>query len=105
MHPPPFPLSWPLRRYFDFVNFNVSGFRPYVTTLWAVLLGSLRKSAARILVLVVSMGYGVVRPTLGGISTQVGCTTCCGAVVEDDGEEEDVKRITTPSAPESASLC
>eukprot|EP00191_Tetraselmis_sp_GSL018_P005499 CAMPEP_0177602268 /NCGR_PEP_ID=MMETSP0419_2-20121207/14763_1 /TAXON_ID=582737 /ORGANISM="Tetraselmis sp., Strain GSL018" /LENGTH=452 /DNA_ID=CAMNT_0019095711 /DNA_START=443 /DNA_END=1801 /DNA_ORIENTATION=- len=57
--------------YFDFVNFNSSGFRPHMTTIWAVLLGSLRKALSRMLVLVVSMGYGVVRPTLGGLSKTV----------------------------------
>ena len=57
--------------YFDYVNFNVTGFRPYVTTLWAVFMGSLRKALSRMLVLVVSMGYGVVRPTLGGYTNQV----------------------------------
>ena len=37
----------------------------------AVLLGSLRATLSRTLVLMVSMGYGVVRPTLGGISVKV----------------------------------
>mmetsp|Transcript_40522 Transcript_40522/g.114793 ORF Transcript_40522/g.114793 Transcript_40522/m.114793 type:complete len:526 (+) Transcript_40522:220-1797(+) len=57
--------------YFDYVNFNTTGFRPHLTTLWAVLLGSLRKCLARIVILVVSMGYGVVRPTLGGLTKTV----------------------------------
>mmetsp|Transcript_12728 Transcript_12728/g.32640 ORF Transcript_12728/g.32640 Transcript_12728/m.32640 type:complete len:523 (-) Transcript_12728:243-1811(-) len=57
--------------YFDFVNFNTTGLRPVVTTLWAVMFGSLRKTVARMLVLVVSMGYGVVKPTLGGLTNKV----------------------------------
>eukprot|EP00245_Coleochaete_scutata_P015196 TRINITY_DN6678_c0_g1_i1.p1 TRINITY_DN6678_c0_g1~~TRINITY_DN6678_c0_g1_i1.p1 ORF type:complete len:547 (-),score=115.02 TRINITY_DN6678_c0_g1_i1:697-2337(-) len=57
--------------YFDFVNFNATGFRPYGITLWAVTLGAVRKTLSRTLLLVVSMGYGVVRPTLGGLSTKV----------------------------------
>eukprot|EP00898_Chlorokybus_atmophyticus_P006929 jgi/Chlat1/7237/Chrsp58S00882 len=57
--------------YFDYVNFNKSGFRPKGTTIVAVLLGSLRKTLARMLLLVVSMGYGVVRPTLGGLKAKV----------------------------------
>lgn len=59
------------RRYFDYVNFNSTGFRPYVTTLYAVLLGSIRKTVSRILVLVVCMGYGVTLPYLGAIQKKV----------------------------------
>jgi hypothetical protein len=66
--PIPFPPFLP--RYFDFVNFNVTGLRPIMTTLWAVAFGSLRKTVARMLVLVVSMGYGVVKPTLGGLTNK-----------------------------------
>ncbi|GJP47566.1 hypothetical protein CLOM_g6750 [Closterium sp. NIES-68] len=57
--------------YFDYVNFNASGFRPYGTTIWAATLGALRKAVSRVLVLIVAMGYGVVRPTLGGLSGKV----------------------------------
>jgi len=57
--------------YFDYTNFNATGFRPYATTLFAVLLGTVRKTVSRMLILVVSMGYGVVRPTLGGLSRRV----------------------------------
>ena len=37
----------------------------------AVLISSARKTVSRSLVLVVSMGYGVVRPTLGGLTKKV----------------------------------
>lgn len=57
--------------YFDYVNFNATGSRPYGTTVWAVVLGALRKTVSRLLILVVSMGFGVVRPTLGGLSGKV----------------------------------
>mmetsp|Transcript_1135 Transcript_1135/g.2014 ORF Transcript_1135/g.2014 Transcript_1135/m.2014 type:complete len:521 (-) Transcript_1135:1470-3032(-) len=57
--------------YFDYVNFNSTGFRPYDTTLWAVIVGSMRKTISRMLLLVVAMGYGVVRPTLGGLTSKV----------------------------------
>lgn len=57
--------------YFDYVNFNNTGFRPYDVTLWAVVVGSARKCISRVLLLVVSMGYGVVRPTLGGLTHKV----------------------------------
>ena len=65
-------------RYFDFVNFNTTGYRPYVTTLYAVLLGCLRKSISRILVLIVSMGFGVVLPYLGAIQHKVTCIRLFG---------------------------
>ena len=65
-------------RYFDFVNFNTTGYRPYVTTLYAVLLGCLRKSISRILVLIVSMGFGVVLPYLGAIQHKVTCIRLLG---------------------------
>ena len=42
-----------------------------MTTLYAVLLGCLRKSISRILVLIVSMGFGVVLPYLGAIQHKV----------------------------------
>eukprot|EP01024_Parvocaulis_polyphysoides_P036503 TRINITY_DN3244_c2_g2_i2.p1 TRINITY_DN3244_c2_g2~~TRINITY_DN3244_c2_g2_i2.p1 ORF type:complete len:544 (+),score=43.31 TRINITY_DN3244_c2_g2_i2:45-1634(+) len=57
--------------YFDYVTFNHSGFRPEGTTLWAVILGCIRKTFSRVLVLLVAMGYGTVRPTLGGLSKRV----------------------------------
>ena len=57
--------------YFDYVNFNATGFRPYITTLYAVFLGCVRKTISRVLVLVVSMGFGVVLPYLGAIQNKV----------------------------------
>ncbi|XWS65563.1 hypothetical protein CRYUN_Cryun05aG0124400 [Craigia yunnanensis] len=40
-------------------------------TLWAVTFSAVKKAVSRLLLLVVSMGYGVVRPTLGGITFKV----------------------------------
>ena len=57
--------------YHDFVNFNASGSRPIVITVWAVTVGAIRKTLSRLLVLVVAMGFGVVRPTLGGLTRKV----------------------------------
>lgn len=42
-----------------------------MTTLYAVLLGCLRKTLSRVLVLIVSMGFGVVLPYLGAIQKKV----------------------------------
>ncbi|KAK9820340.1 hypothetical protein WJX72_009196 [[Myrmecia] bisecta] len=57
--------------YFDYVNFNATGFRPYMTTIYAVLLGCIRKTLSRLLVLVVAMGFGVVLPYLGAIQKKI----------------------------------
>lgn len=52
--------------YFEYANFNSKGRRPIGITVWAVTFGAIKKTVSRLLLLVVSMGYGVVRPTLGG---------------------------------------
>ncbi|KDO67539.1 hypothetical protein CISIN_1g045090mg [Citrus sinensis] len=40
-------------------------------TLWAVTFSAVKKTVSRLLLLVVSMGYGVVRPTLGSITMKI----------------------------------
>ncbi|KAJ0764533.1 putative transmembrane protein GPR107/GPR108 [Helianthus annuus] len=57
--------------YFEYVNFNVTGSRPIGITLWAVTFSACKKTFSRLLLLVVSMGFGVVRPTLGGVTLKV----------------------------------
>ncbi|CAN6584448.1 unnamed protein product [Malus baccata var. baccata] len=57
--------------YFDHVNFNNTGMRPIVVTTLVVTVGAVRKTVSRLLILIVSMGYGVVRPTLGGLTSKV----------------------------------
>lgn len=57
--------------YFDYAYFNNTGTRPVLITTWVVTVGALRRTVSRLLILCVSMGYGVVRPTLGGITTKV----------------------------------
>ncbi|KAE9615189.1 hypothetical protein Lal_00048387 [Lupinus albus] len=57
--------------YFEYSNFNSTGSRPMAITLWAVTFTAVKKTVSRLLILVVSMGYGVVRPTLGGITSRV----------------------------------
>ncbi|KAL8143351.1 hypothetical protein V2J09_016383 [Rumex salicifolius] len=66
-------LSWfeMILWYFDYANFNNSGIRPVAITSWVVTVGALRKTLSRLLILSVSMGYGVVRPTLGGLTSKV----------------------------------
>ncbi|KAG2317233.1 hypothetical protein Bca52824_020355 [Brassica carinata] len=58
-------------RYFEYVNFDSTGMRPMDVTLWAVTFSSIKKTLSRLLLLVVSMGFGVVKPTLGGITSRV----------------------------------
>ncbi|KAK1286782.1 hypothetical protein QJS10_CPB20g00086 [Acorus calamus] len=57
--------------YFEYANFNSTGSRPMGITIWAVTFTAIKKTLSRLLLLVVSMGYGVVRPTLGGITSKV----------------------------------
>ncbi|XP_024368153.1 uncharacterized protein C26H5.07c isoform X1 [Physcomitrium patens] len=57
--------------YFDYLNFNMTGSRPMGITMWAVTVGAVKKTVSRLLILVVSMGFGVVRPTLGGLTSKV----------------------------------
>lgn len=57
--------------YFDYVNFNVTGHRPVVPTIWAVFVGDVRKTTSRVLIVMVSMGYGVVIPFLADLQKKV----------------------------------
>ncbi|XP_054782668.1 uncharacterized protein LOC129289955 [Prosopis cineraria] len=57
--------------YFDYAEFNETGVRPTGTTVWAVTFGTVKRTVARLIILMVSMGYGVVRPTLGGVTSKV----------------------------------
>ncbi|CAN1277230.1 Transmembrane protein 87A [Linum perenne] len=57
--------------YYEYANFNSTGRRPIGVTLWAVTFTTVKKTLSRLLLLVVSMGFGVVRPTLGGITSRV----------------------------------
>ncbi|KAL3536617.1 hypothetical protein ACH5RR_005078 [Cinchona calisaya] len=52
--------------YFEYANLNATGTRPRGITLWAVTITAFKKTVSRLLLLVVSMGYGVVKPTFGG---------------------------------------
>ncbi|KAF8679302.1 hypothetical protein HU200_046084 [Digitaria exilis] len=55
--------------YLDLAEFNESGVRPRGATFWAATAGALRGAAARVLVLAVAMGHGVVRPALAGLKS------------------------------------
>ena len=57
--------------YFEYANFNYTGSRPMGITVWAVSFSAVKKTFSRLLLLVVSMGYGVVRPTLGNITSKI----------------------------------
>ncbi|CAA2964531.1 transmembrane 87A [Olea europaea subsp. europaea] len=57
--------------YIDYAYFNNTGTRPVGITTWVVTIGAIRKTVSRLLILSVAMGYGVVRPTLGGLTTKV----------------------------------
>ncbi|KAI3463212.1 hypothetical protein Pfo_019875 [Paulownia fortunei] len=57
--------------YFDYAEFNETGVRPTGITVWAVTFGTVKHTVSRLIILIVSMGYGVVRPTLGGLTSKV----------------------------------
>ncbi|KAK9281968.1 hypothetical protein L1049_004877 [Liquidambar formosana] len=57
--------------YFEYAEFNETGIRPTGITVWAVTFGTVKRTVARLIILMVSMGYGVVRPTLGGLTSKV----------------------------------
>lgn len=57
--------------YFDYAEFNETGVRPTGTTVWAVTFGTVKRTVSRLVILMVSMGFGVVRPTLGGLTSKV----------------------------------
>lgn len=57
--------------YFDYSNLGSTGSRPFGITVWAVTVTAVKKTLSRLLLLVVAMGYGVVRPTLGGVTSKV----------------------------------
>ncbi|KAG2322456.1 hypothetical protein Bca52824_015669 [Brassica carinata] len=42
--------------YFDYAEFNETGVRPTVITIWAVTFGSIKRTCARVIILMVSMG-------------------------------------------------
>lgn len=57
--------------YSDYAYFNNTGKRPVGLTTWVVTIGAIRKTLSRLLILTVAMGFGVLRPTLGGLTTKV----------------------------------
>lgn len=57
--------------YFEYAEFNSTGVRPIGITIWAVTFGAIKRTISRIIILMVAMGYGVVRPTLGGLTSKV----------------------------------
>ncbi|KAL0354454.1 UNVERIFIED_CONTAM: Transmembrane protein 87B [Sesamum radiatum] len=53
--------------YYDYAEFNETGTRPTGIT---VTFGTVKRTVSRLIILIVSMGYGVVRPTLGGLTSR-----------------------------------
>ncbi|KAJ8484987.1 hypothetical protein OPV22_017472 [Ensete ventricosum] len=57
--------------YFEYAEFNETRLRPMGITFWAVTFGTVKRTVSRVIILVVSMGYGVGRPTLGSLTSKV----------------------------------
>jgi hypothetical protein len=90
-------LTW----YVDYAAFNDSGYRPYGTTVAAVLFGAVRKTLSRCLLLVAALGFGIVRPTLGDAAARVAalaaayfCATCGLDVTTHVGAIDDLSSST-----------
>jgi len=57
--------------YFENLGYNISGQNYVGAMIVGVLIITIKKAVSRILVLVVAMGYGIVRPTLGTSKNKV----------------------------------
>merc|ERR1711964_773643 len=57
--------------YFDYMNLNTEGLRHPVPMILGMITSMGRRSVARMLVVAVSWGYGVVKPTLGKIKKKL----------------------------------
>merc|ERR1712137_197376 len=60
-------ITW----YFDFLSYNIGGEFNWVAISIGVFSSTVKRTVSRLLVLVVSMGFGVVKATLGTSSYQV----------------------------------
>ncbi|KAB1217577.1 Transmembrane protein 87A [Morella rubra] len=57
--------------YFLYANFDSTGSRPMGITVWVVAFSAIKKTFSRLLLLVVSMGYGVIQPILSCITSKI----------------------------------
>lgn len=57
--------------YYHFEHWNDHGFMSLGTVISGVVFGVLKRTLSRVVVLMVSLGYGVVRPTLGDDMTKI----------------------------------
>lgn len=58
-------------RYYDYSQFNAHGSRSTELMLWASMLHTMKQTVSRMLVLIVSMGFGIVKPSLGDSANTV----------------------------------
>lgn len=52
-------------QYFRFNSWNASGYHDATGAVFGLLMGAVKRAVSRVLVLMVSMGYGIVKPSLG----------------------------------------
>lgn len=60
-----------LFNYWRYTDYNTYGYKPLGLSTTCLLLNVARSTVSRVLALVVALGYGIVRPTLGGDSRKV----------------------------------
>eukprot|EP00033_Pygsuia_biforma_P003122 GCRY01003429.1.p1 GENE.GCRY01003429.1~~GCRY01003429.1.p1 ORF type:complete len:599 (-),score=128.01 GCRY01003429.1:473-2269(-) len=58
-------------RYFDYSHLNDTGYRSAALVSFSIIFATVKSTVVRMLFLIVSMGYGIVRPTLGADGRRV----------------------------------
>lgn len=64
-------LTESLFSYWEYSDYNTYGVRSIGLSMMALVFNVIKSSMSRVLALVVSLGYGVVRPTLGGDARKI----------------------------------
>ena len=86
--------------YHDYHNFNAGGTRGLAPVVIGVLVSTVKKTLSRLLVLVVCLGYGVARPTLGATAWRVAALGAlyfaCSAVLDVASNVAQLSEVSVP---------
>eukprot|EP00612_Vaucheria_litorea_P000753 CAMPEP_0171459078 /NCGR_PEP_ID=MMETSP0945-20130129/4503_1 /TAXON_ID=109269 /ORGANISM="Vaucheria litorea, Strain CCMP2940" /LENGTH=485 /DNA_ID=CAMNT_0011985019 /DNA_START=135 /DNA_END=1592 /DNA_ORIENTATION=+ len=73
-------------KYYDYFSWNENGVRGSMAIAWGLIFGVTKRTLSRVLVVMVSMGYGSIRPTLGSdfklVAIVGGSYWCVGVLSE-----------------------
>jgi len=86
--------------YFEFLALNLEGETYLSATMIGIAVSTLKRTVSRVLVLVVSMGYGVVKPTLGTTKQKMACLAVLYFVFS--GALATVEALQRPNQPGNA---